>query len=181
MKTKIDYPRVKEHFLENVKIVDIIERHGLRFVKDSGNRLKILCPFHSEDTPSLVVYLDSNSYFCFGCSVGGNCIDFVMAIQKKTFKQVLDEYAEGHDFSSANYYIDKSIKGSKKEELDLKTYIKNTKYHVNIYLRDYLAKHPDKKDKIHDCYNKLDDFFEKEGITEKEVGGIMDMVVEETK
>jgi hypothetical protein len=32
--------------------------------KVSGNHLKILCPFHEDKDPSLVVYLETNSFFC---------------------------------------------------------------------------------------------------------------------
>jgi len=35
----------------------------------------IPCPFHSDKTPSLYIY--ENSFYCFGCGVGGNVINFV--------------------------------------------------------------------------------------------------------
>ncbi len=44
--------------------------------KISGKR-QTLCQFHSEDTPSFFIYPD-NSYFCFGCEVHGNAIDFLV-------------------------------------------------------------------------------------------------------
>ena len=39
-------------------------------LQESGSRWKTLCPFHSEKTPSFVVYPDG-TYHCFGCSKHG--------------------------------------------------------------------------------------------------------------
>jgi hypothetical protein len=39
-----------------------------------GARWKALCPFHTEKTPSFVVY-DDGSYHCFGCSAHGTAKD----------------------------------------------------------------------------------------------------------
>jgi len=43
----------------------------------SGDKRRTLCPFHEEKTPSFFIYPD-NSYYCFGCGVHGNAIDFMM-------------------------------------------------------------------------------------------------------
>jgi len=55
-------------------IVDVIGR-DVR-LKKSGHLHKGLCPFHDDYEPSLVVYQDS--FYCFGCGVGGTVIDYVM-------------------------------------------------------------------------------------------------------
>ena len=46
-------------------------------LKRAGSNLKGLCPFHSEKTPSFTVYPADNSFYCFGCGVGGNAITFI--------------------------------------------------------------------------------------------------------
>lgn len=46
---------------------------------DEYNR-KIRCPFHSggnERTPSFWVYLETNSFHCFGCKVSGKPVSFI--------------------------------------------------------------------------------------------------------
>lgn len=35
----------------------------------------IICPFHDDRSPSLKIYRDS--FYCFGCGVGGDSVDFV--------------------------------------------------------------------------------------------------------
>lgn len=37
----------------------------------------IICPFHEDINPSMRVSLDDGSYFCFGCGIKGNALDFV--------------------------------------------------------------------------------------------------------
>jgi len=39
-----------------------------------------LCPFHNEKTPSFNVYPDNQSFYCFGCGVGGDIITFAKKI-----------------------------------------------------------------------------------------------------
>lgn len=39
-----------------------------------GKRATGLCPLHTEKTPSFIVYLDTNSWVCFGCRRGGDVI-----------------------------------------------------------------------------------------------------------
>ncbi len=47
------------------------------------------CPFHEDRTPSLMIYRQSQSWYCFGCSAGGDVFDFVQRIEKVTFAQAL--------------------------------------------------------------------------------------------
>lgn len=42
-----------------------------------GNRATGPCPFHKEKHSSFVIYLDQNSFFCYGCGAGGDVIDYL--------------------------------------------------------------------------------------------------------
>ena len=50
-------------------------------LKRAGSNLKGLCPFHNEKTPSFTVYPADNSFYCFGCGVGGNVITFIRQME----------------------------------------------------------------------------------------------------
>lgn len=50
-------------------------------LKRAGSNLKGLCPFHSEKSPSFTVFPADNSFYCFGCGVGGNAITFIRQIE----------------------------------------------------------------------------------------------------
>ncbi len=47
-------------------------------LKKGGKDYKGLCPFHQEKTPSFYVVPGKGFYQCFGCSKGGNVINFIM-------------------------------------------------------------------------------------------------------
>lgn len=40
-----------------------------------------LCPFHSEKSPSFTVYEHNQSFYCYGCGVGGDVIHFVRRME----------------------------------------------------------------------------------------------------
>mgnify|MGYP003293304733 CR=1 FL=1 len=42
----------------------------------------VLCPFHSEKTPSMQINTMQKIYHCFGCGAGGNVIHFTSKIEK---------------------------------------------------------------------------------------------------
>lgn len=54
-----------------------------------GNRLKGLCPFHNEKTPSFHVNQERGFYYCFGCQARGDVFDFVMQTESLGFYDVL--------------------------------------------------------------------------------------------
>lgn len=59
-----------------------------------GSRYMGLCPFHSEKTPSFVVYPDTKSFYCFGCGTGGSVITFVSKLENLTYRESLEMLAE---------------------------------------------------------------------------------------
>ena len=70
---------IPESFLEELKQRCDIEQIISAYVplKRTGRTYKGLCPFHSEKTPSFVVYPESQSFYCFGCGAGGDVITFI--------------------------------------------------------------------------------------------------------
>ena len=59
-----------------------------------GRTLVGLCPFHSEKTPSLTVYPDSQSFYCFGCQKGGSVFTFVQEIERLDFVETVKLLAQ---------------------------------------------------------------------------------------
>jgi len=66
--------RRKEIDIETIRQVPITRFYAGK-LKRTGDRQVGLCPFHKEKTPSFVIY-DNNTFYCFGCGVGGDVIDF---------------------------------------------------------------------------------------------------------
>ena len=46
---------------------------------------KASCPFHTEKTPSFTIYPKTESWYCFGCDIGGDEIDFLMRYKNIDF------------------------------------------------------------------------------------------------
>lgn len=63
-------------------------------LKQAGVRLKGLCPFHQEKTPSFSVDADSQLFYCFGCQTGGDIFKFVQLYENVGFGESLEMLAE---------------------------------------------------------------------------------------
>lgn len=59
-----------------------------------GGRLKGLCPFHDEKTPSFTVNPARGLYHCFGCHKGGDVFAFLQEIDHLTFLEAVQRLAE---------------------------------------------------------------------------------------
>ncbi len=62
----------------------------------AGALLKCRCPFHSEKTPSCVVYAGTQDphFYCFGCHAGGDVITFLMKIEGLTYIEAVERLAQ---------------------------------------------------------------------------------------
>ena len=88
--------RISENILQEIKEKSPVEEVIAPYVnlKRMGRNLKGLCPFHSEKTPSFVVYPESNSYYCFGCGAGGDSINFIRQIENLDYIEAVKRLAD---------------------------------------------------------------------------------------
>jgi DNA primase len=101
--------RIPQSFIDElIARADIVEIVGLRVpLKKAGREYKACCPFHTEKTPSFWVSPDKQFYHCFGCSAHGTALGFLMAYDRLTFPEAIEELAERlglevpHEASSA--------------------------------------------------------------------------------
>ena len=76
-----------EEIIASIDISEVIgERVHLRPTRRgySGR-----CPFHEDREPSFHVYMDTQSYYCFGCHESGNVITYVMKTENVGFPEAL--------------------------------------------------------------------------------------------
>ena len=64
-------------------IYDTVSRYVS--LQRAGRLYKGLCPFHSERSPSFMVYPETQSYYCFGCGAGGDVIKFTMEMNSLSY------------------------------------------------------------------------------------------------
>lgn len=76
--------------IDNAKLVDLIELvQGLEIPCNIfADHIKIVCPFHEENTGSMAVY--SDHYYCFGCAEHGDQIEFVKKYLKVDFTTAVE-------------------------------------------------------------------------------------------
>lgn len=81
-------------------IYELVQRNDMVDVAGSyvqlrrrGRTYTGLCPFHSEKTPSFVVYPETQSFYCFGCGTGGDVITFIKKINNVDYVEAVKTLA----------------------------------------------------------------------------------------
>lgn len=59
-----------------------------------GRYMMGICPFHAERTASFCIYPNSSSFYCFGCGVGGDIINFIRLIENYDYIEAVKYLAE---------------------------------------------------------------------------------------
>ena len=68
----VDIPTLKARH----PLGDTVEASGVR-LRGRGRVRQGVCPFHDEVEGSFTVYADSERFYCFGCGLGGDVLDFI--------------------------------------------------------------------------------------------------------
>ena len=106
-----------EEVISQNDIVEVISEYVS--LRKSGRNYMGLCPFHREKTPSFCVSMDKQIFKCFGCSVGGNVISFIMKIENLEFWEAIEFLAERAHIDTERYEIKQNSFGAssvKKED-----------------------------------------------------------------
>ncbi len=85
-----------ERIKAEVSLVRLVEASGVELTKRGGDRVGC-CPFHEDDTPSLVVTVTKNLWHCFGCDAGGDPISWVMKREGVSFRHAVELLRADYD------------------------------------------------------------------------------------
>jgi DNA primase len=80
-----DIQRLKDE----VSVQRLIESAGVE-LKKTGKDWAGRCPFHADDTASLVITPAKNLWHCFGCQIGGGVVDWVMKLKGVSFRHAVE-------------------------------------------------------------------------------------------
>ncbi len=91
--------RIPAAEIERLKVetdlAELVVRSGVA-LKRQGKDLVGCCPFHEDDTPSLVVTPDKGLWHCLGaCGAGGSVVDWVMRTQGVSFRHAIEVLRAG--------------------------------------------------------------------------------------
>ena len=78
----------------DISLVRLVEARGITLTKQ-GKDYAGRCPFHRDDTPSLIVSPGKNLYHCFGCNAAGGPIDWVMKLDGLSFRHAVELLRNG--------------------------------------------------------------------------------------
>lgn len=134
---------IREQIEKNISF----QQAGNKVLKLGIDRVpaQIKCPFHSDDTPSMKVYVDGLAY-CFGCGKMYSSYDIIMRHVDYNIKEAI-EYAE--DTFGIKIDTGKSEKAenlSAKLVQELCNYVKNNKdskdnYYILKYVKRAFREH----------------------------------------
>ena len=83
-----------ERLKNEVSVERLVEASGI-LLKKSGKDWIGRCPFHEDDTASLVITPAKNLWHCFGCGIGGGPIDWVIKRNGVSFRHAVELLREG--------------------------------------------------------------------------------------
>jgi DNA primase len=84
-----------ERLKAEVPLAALAEAAGVELVR-TGADLTGRCPFHEDDTPSLVISPGKNLWHCLGaCQAGGSVIDWVMRAEGVSFRHAVELLRDG--------------------------------------------------------------------------------------
>ncbi len=92
-KSKLDKKLVDE-IKKETDILKLVEDLGLSVIKSAGDRWITHCLFHDERTPSMTLYRESNSFYCYGCTESGDVISLLQKAKNLSFMNAVKFLAE---------------------------------------------------------------------------------------
>ncbi len=73
---------------------DAVEASGVRLM-GRGRVRQGVCPFHDEAEGSLTVYEDSQRFYCFGCGLGGDVLDYIQRTENLSLPEAIERLDGG--------------------------------------------------------------------------------------
>ena len=116
------HPDTIEEIKDRVDIYDIASDYVV--LRRRGKDFVGLCPFHEEKTPSFTVSPAKQMYYCFGCGAGGNGINFLMELGKRSFSDVVLELARRYQVPV------KTLEPEKRQQLQQQISLREQLYEV---------------------------------------------------
>ena len=80
----VDIPALKARH----PLGDAVEASGVR-LRGRGRVRQGVCPFHDESEGSFTVYADTERWYCFGCGLGGDVLDFVQRTENLSLPEAV--------------------------------------------------------------------------------------------
>jgi hypothetical protein len=105
---------IKDAVLAKINLAELMKEYNLKLESKNTGQFthRTYCPFHTgksggtERTPSFYISTQTNSFYCFGCSITGGPIDFVSLVEGMPATKALIKLAKKVGVLSQNGIID---------------------------------------------------------------------------
>ena len=85
-------------------------------------RFNIMCPFHEDVNPSMMIDITEGNYYCFGCGASGNALDFVRNVHPELNDLqcciLLEKIVRSNEVKSLKLKYKKRKKSSNKQAIE---------------------------------------------------------------
>lgn len=99
--------------VSKVDLVTLAWEYGLDLIPQNNGDYVCLCPFHDDrETPSLRFYVQTNTWWCYGCQTGASVFEFVMRMDDIEFPAALHKLAERVGYSGTYSIHDLNIQST---------------------------------------------------------------------
>ncbi|QZX48835.1 DNA primase [Mycoplasma sp. E35C] len=132
-----DFRQIASYIRENISLSSLISKY-ININKKGSNYIS-LCPFHSDNKPSLSISDTKKVWKCFSCNEAGDIIEFVKKKENLDYYQAIKKIIEIENIDlkslgfSANFEAADPIKEEDKEFYDLIEFL-TTKATTNLRL-----------------------------------------------
>ena len=128
------YEDVISQIKDRLDIVDVVSQYVV--LKKSGANYWGICPFHNDKKPSMSVSPSRGIFKCFSCGAGGDALGFLVKIQNRDFKDIVEELADKYGIELPKKYNASSETKSLKKDM-VKACSKAAKfYHMQLRSAD---------------------------------------------
>jgi len=89
--------------MRKVDLASVVRESGVELIP-TGDRFKAICPLpdHPDTNPSFYIYPDGH-FYCFGCYLRGNAINYLRLKNSWSFQQAI-QYLTSKQISRIGYY-----------------------------------------------------------------------------
>jgi len=122
---------------KKVKISSIAEEHGIEKGRGSNN---YLCPFHNDTRPSLSLDDETGRFYCQGCKMKGNLIDFLVKLDNLSVEEAKNKLKSIAGISDESEIISlKRIDVRPKQKIKTRILISDVSPGVSL-IKSYIAR-----------------------------------------
>lgn len=116
-----------------IEMLSLMQGYKLEVQSIGGDRYRRCCPFsdHDDSSPSFIIYKSTNSFYCFGCTIGGGPLQFMMRYEKISREDAQKKLGTGDLLSEVN----RMLQPAAEEE---KTFNTEVNFVISSLVRDAL-------------------------------------------